>query len=187
VSKVRGEGGFTLIEMVMVMVIMTIVMTGVTTLFVQGSNAEVDMNQRFQTQLHARLALDRLRRDVHCASAATVAATTATLTTSCDASGTIKWCTATAGGRTSLYRQKGATACSSASNKFADYLVSSATYFAFQSQNTSTLAKLYVCIPVNVTPARTVDAYALKDVLVMRNTQRTGSVTTATFPSTCPG
>ena len=67
----RGERGYTLVEMLIVMVIMGIVTTSLTVLFVQGSNAELDMNNRFQAQLTARLALDKMRREVHCASVAT--------------------------------------------------------------------------------------------------------------------
>ena len=39
-------------------------------LFVSASHAQVDMNNRFQAQQNARLALDGLRREIHCASAA---------------------------------------------------------------------------------------------------------------------
>ena len=49
--RVRGEEqGFSLIEMLTVMIIMSVVLTGLTTLFVQGSNAELDMNRRFEAQ-----------------------------------------------------------------------------------------------------------------------------------------
>ena len=33
---------------------------------VSGTNAEVDMNRRFQAQTEARLGLDKLRSEVHC-------------------------------------------------------------------------------------------------------------------------
>ena len=66
--RLRGERAFTMVEMITVMVIMSIVMTGITTVFVQGSNAELSMNSRFQAQANVRLALDTLRKDVHCAS-----------------------------------------------------------------------------------------------------------------------
>jgi len=39
-----------------------------TTLFVSGSRAELDQSNRFQAQQNARLALDKLRREIHCAS-----------------------------------------------------------------------------------------------------------------------
>ncbi|MFI5054438.1 MAG: PilW family protein, partial [Acidimicrobiia bacterium] len=65
-NRLRDERAYTLVEMITVMLIMSIVMTGISTVFVQGSNAELDMNNRFQAQSNARLALDTLRRDVHC-------------------------------------------------------------------------------------------------------------------------
>ena len=46
----RPSGGYTLIEMLTVLVIMGIVIGSLTALFVQASNAEIDMNNRFQAQ-----------------------------------------------------------------------------------------------------------------------------------------
>ena len=69
--RLRDEGGYSLIEMLTVLVVMGIVMTGLGTLFVQGSNAEIDMNNRFQAQTDGRTALDRFRRDAHTACAET--------------------------------------------------------------------------------------------------------------------
>ena len=65
-NRLRAERAYTLVELITVMLIMSIVMTGISTVFVQGSNAELDMNQRFQAQTNARLALDTLRKDAHC-------------------------------------------------------------------------------------------------------------------------
>ena len=69
--RLRGERGFSLIEMLTVMVIMGIVMGEPDHGFVSASNSESDMNNRFQAQLTSRLALDKLRREVHCASVIT--------------------------------------------------------------------------------------------------------------------
>ena len=55
----RNERGHSLVEMLTVLVILEIVIGGLTTLFQQGSNAEIDMNYRFQAQQDARIALDR--------------------------------------------------------------------------------------------------------------------------------
>ena len=71
VKRLRGERAYSMVELITVMVIMSIVMTGISTVFVQGSNAELDMNNRFQAQAHARLALDTLRKDIHCARSVT--------------------------------------------------------------------------------------------------------------------
>ena len=55
--RLRGERGYTLVEMLTVLVIMSVVITSLTTVFVQASNSETDMNNRFQAQLTAKLAL----------------------------------------------------------------------------------------------------------------------------------
>ena len=68
--RLGAESGYSAVEMVTVMAIMGIVMGGLTTLFVQGSNAELDMNRRFAAQQEARLSLDKIRREIHCSSAA---------------------------------------------------------------------------------------------------------------------
>ena len=66
--RLRGEAGYSLVEMLTVLVIMSIVFTGITDIFVSGSKAQADQNNRFQAQLDTRLALDKMRRDIHCAS-----------------------------------------------------------------------------------------------------------------------
>ena len=58
------------------MIIMSVVLTGLTTLFVQGSNAELDMNRRFEAQQDSRVALDKIRREIHCAQGAATNPTT---------------------------------------------------------------------------------------------------------------
>ena len=184
-SRLRGERGYTLVEMLMVMVIMGIVMTSLTTVFVQASNSESDMNNRFQAQLTARLALDKMRREVHCASVASPSGSSSSVTITLPAycktgSGSITWCTRSNGtNRYALYRVVGATCTGGV--KWADYLVpsSSATVcsgalciFNYTVQSTSSLAKLRVDFPVNVKPAKTVEAYELVDDLVLRNSTR---------------
>ena len=65
-----SERGYSLIELLTVMLILSTILGGLTQLFVSGSNAELDTNRRFQAQQSARVALDRMRRDIHCSSAA---------------------------------------------------------------------------------------------------------------------
>jgi len=64
------EEGYSLVELLIVMVILGTVLASLTTVFVSGSNAEIDLNRRFQAQQEARLALDKFRTDIHGASAA---------------------------------------------------------------------------------------------------------------------
>jgi prepilin-type N-terminal cleavage/methylation domain-containing protein len=78
--RLREEGGFTLVELVVVMAILGLVLGGITTVFLSGSRAEFQVNRRFQAQEAARLALAAVRADVH--SACTVVATGDTLTLS---------------------------------------------------------------------------------------------------------
>ena len=90
------------------MVILTVVLTGVTSAFIQGSRAELHANNRFQAQLQATAALDRMRRDVHCAVAASVSSGTLGLT-GCG-SGDVTWCSVSvATSRYALYRKTGTT------------------------------------------------------------------------------
>ena len=184
-SRLRSERGYSLIEMLTVLVIMGIVMSSLTTVFVQASNSETDMNNRFQAQLTAKLALDKMRREVHCASVATPAGSsssvTITLPSYCKTgSGSITWCTRSNGtNRYALYRVVGTTCTGGV--KWADYLVASSTatacsgalcIFNYTAQSSSSLAKLSVDVPVNVKPAKTVELYELKDDLVLRNSSR---------------
>ena len=66
--RIGGEAGYSLVEMLTVMVIMSIVFAGITDIFVAGSKASAEQDRRFQAQLSTRLALDKIRRDIHCAS-----------------------------------------------------------------------------------------------------------------------
>src|SRR3990170_7266626 len=79
-ARLAREGGYSLVEMLTVMVVLAVVMGAISTLLVQGSKAELDMNNRFQAQSNARLALDRLRREVHCASGITPTGASASVT-----------------------------------------------------------------------------------------------------------
>jgi prepilin-type N-terminal cleavage/methylation domain-containing protein len=66
----REEGGYTLFELLTVLAIMGIVLAGLTTSFTAGLSAEAGTIRRAQAQQNARLALDRMRIDIHCASGA---------------------------------------------------------------------------------------------------------------------
>src|SRR5881392_1043907 len=59
------EAGYTVIELIIVMVILTIVLGAIVALFTAGINADADQNRRFQAQQDARLAMDKLRRELH--------------------------------------------------------------------------------------------------------------------------
>ena len=169
------ERGYTLVEMLTVLVIFSTVMAALLTLFIQGTNAELDMNNRFQAQQDARLALDKLRREAHCASAVTVSSAssvTLSLPAYCPTgNGSVTWCTSSLGpSRYGLFRKTGA-ACGATGVRWADHLTS-ANVFAYAAQSPTSLAKLSVDFPINVKPSRTVDLYELKDDIVLRNSLR---------------
>jgi prepilin-type N-terminal cleavage/methylation domain-containing protein len=184
-SRLRSERGYTLVEMLTVLVIMGVVMGGLTTVFVSATNSETDMNNRFQAQLTAKLALDKMRREIHCASVATPtgssSSVTITLPSYCKTgSGSITWCTRSNGtNRYALYRVVGATCTGGV--KWADYLVPTSTatvcsgalcIFNYTAQSMSSLAKLGVDLPVNMRPSMTVERYELIDSIVLRNSTR---------------
>jgi prepilin-type N-terminal cleavage/methylation domain-containing protein len=168
------ENGYTVVELLVVMVILASVMGSLTTLFVQASNAQLDLNNRFQAQQNARVALDKLRRETHCASQASVATSTSvtlTLGSYCPTgNGSVTWCTVGSGSRYGLYRKTGA-ACDTTGVKWADYLTTGAV-FGYTAQSSTSLAKLRVDFPINVKPKKTVESYELVDEIVLRNSVR---------------
>ena len=167
--------GYTLIETLTVMAILSTVLTGLTTLFAAGSKSELEQTRRFEAQLNARLGLDKLRREIHCASAVTptgpATAVTLTLPAQCSGGGgTITWCALGSASRYGLHRSS-AGACDVSDPKYVDYLTSNAV-FDYVAQTTSSLAKLKVSLPVDVTPANSVGAYKLEDAIALRNSSR---------------
>lgn len=165
----QGEGGYSLVEMLVVMIVLTTVLTGITSAFIQGSRAELHANNRFQAQLQANQSLDRLRRDVHCASSASISGSTLSLTCG---STTISWCSVSvATSRYAVYRKLAAT-CDSAGKLYADYLTSAATFTYTASVASTSLAKVHVAFDVNVNPATSVDLFQLSDDIVLRNSLR---------------
>lgn len=173
--RLASERAYTLVEMLTVLVIFGTVMSALLALFVQGTNAELDMNKRFQAQQEARLGLDRLRRDVHCASSiaqGTATSSFVTLTVPCVTGQTVTWCTLGSGQRYGLYRALGSSCSSTTGPRYADHLTTGGV-FSQQVQSTTSLWKLHVDLPVNVAPKHSTEAYELADDIVLRNSTRT--------------
>ena len=136
-AQLAGEEGYSLIELVTVMAILGVVIGGIVALFAAGINADASSNRRFQSQQDARVALDKLRREVH---AACTVSTPNSYNTSLSsvtfyfpsdscASGThsVTWCTSGSGTNYSLYRVV-ATSCTGITQSFADYLRSGSIF-----------------------------------------------------------
>ena len=179
--RLRGEGGTTIVEMLTVMIIMSIVFAGITSVFVAGSKAAADQDRRFQAQLASRLALDKIRRDIHCANDVVTPfkTTEVTLKISTACGGDVSWCTAAVTGysnRYALYRQLG-TSCSSAGTKIADYLTGTSgaapnIFPAFAHDvGCGCLASLQVDFAVSI-KGTAVGAYELTDTIFLRNSTR---------------
>ena len=173
----HDERGFTLIELVTVLGMRVIVMTALSYALIAAQKAEQEMNRRFASQINARIALDQLRREIHCASSvptSSSASITIVLGSRCPSAGagtTVSWCTSGSGTRFALYRLVG-NSCNSTGKKTVDYLTSG-TVFSFAPQSPTTLAVLSVTLPVNTRPASGLPGYRLTDDIVLRNSVRT--------------
>ena len=181
-ARLRCERAYSLVEMLTVLAIASVVLTALVGLFVQGSNAQLDMNRRFEAQQAARLALDKMRREIHCAKGASTAggtgerpSVTLRLASHCKAAiggvdTDVTWCTAAAGTKWSLYRQVGSS-CGTSGVKWAGDLTAS-SIFDYQTHSAAQLARLRVRFPVDIKAGDATPAYALCDVIVLRNSSR---------------
>lgn len=177
----RSERGYTLVEMLVVMSILGVVIAGLTSVFVSGSHAELDLNRRFQAQQEARLAMDKIKVDLHCASAAEVDATAGYLKIAEDNCSTnhVTYCALTSplmSSRYALYRTTNVTStrCTSSDAnmvKVADYLTRSTGLWTFNAPD-GLLEMISIDFPVSVNPTAGRDVYELKDTAVARNSLR---------------
>jgi prepilin-type N-terminal cleavage/methylation domain-containing protein len=135
-----AQDGFTLVEMLVVMVILGTVLAGLTILLTGAISSQTDQTNRAQTQQDARLGLDRMRREIRCASDVTTgsgypaSAVTITLGSYCPTAAgatTVTWCTKDKNGTAppvpgaqpyTLWRYTGST-CSGTGTKWASNLV----------------------------------------------------------------
>ena len=176
-----NERGYTMVEMLVVMSILSIVIGGLTTVFVSGGRAELDLNRRFQSQQEARLALDKIKVDLHCASSAEVDATSGYLKIAednCSATH-VTYCALTdplMSSRYALYRTTNVTATRCTASdvtkvKVADYLTRNTGLWTFSAPD-GLLEMMSIDFPVSVNPNSTRDVYELKDTVVARNSLR---------------
>ena len=178
VRLLREQRGYSLMELLVSMSILGAVMTSVSVLLVSATNSEVDMNRRFQAQTQARLGLDLMRREVHCAMsvspAGASASVTLTIPATCPTSGgntAITWCTVANGAnRWGLWRYPGAS-CSGTGKRYADYVTAS-SIFTYTAQTPDKLAFLNVRLPINIKPSEPRFLYDLTDDIVLRNSTR---------------
>jgi prepilin-type N-terminal cleavage/methylation domain-containing protein len=182
--RLASERGYSLSEMLVVLAILGIVLGALTQLFVSASTAQVDMTRRFEAQQDMRLALDKLRREIHCANGVTGSPPTSSIVISlgsyCPSNGTgadvdVTWCTIGSGSRFSLMRYVGTSTAGCTApggRKEADYLTTDEVFTTYAAPADGGLGKLSVILPVDLTPRNAQASYVLKDDIALRNTLR---------------
>ena len=127
------EGGYTMMEMLVVLVILGVVVGGIVTVFSSGINAEADATRRYQAQSDGRIALDKMRREIHSGCTISTPSNYNTPTNSVtvyvgsdlcvSGANTVTYCTSGSGTNYVLYRIV-ATSCTGATQRVAAYLTS---------------------------------------------------------------
>ena len=160
-AHVAAEHGVSIIELLVTMVIMIVVVTALTSVIVEASKAQVRTSRTAQAQDQGRLALDKLRRELHCANSVSVVNASGTavaagtdgnqiritlggycpsngLTTDAATTVYVTWCTAASTKKTgdfALWRRSSISsqpACAATERMWADYLTT-ATPFCLPS------------------------------------------------------
>jgi prepilin-type N-terminal cleavage/methylation domain-containing protein len=177
----RCERGYSLVELVVVIAILSVVVGTLSTIFVTASHGEQDMSRRVEAQAQARMALDKLRREVRCASSVSPAGPASSITLTMPAqcptahgATTVRWCVLLPPGGTSghysLYRSTGAS-CSTSGVDWADNLRWT-SIFNYSVQSSQSLGSLAISLQTN-TKSTTQGAYNLSDAISLRNSTRT--------------
>ena len=174
----------TIPELLTVMVILSVVMTGIMTVFVGGLHATTDMNERFQAQQNARLALSTMRTEIGSACSATVGAVAGqasgslvtlvepNTSTGCSSGTTqVTWCADSASHALpfALYRLTGAGSCAYNSGTSRVGLLRSNVVFSCATSATAR-PQVGVTLPVDANLRSTAGTYTLTDTITPRNT-----------------
>ena len=170
-----------MIELLAVMAIFLTIVTALTQLFVSGAKAELDANRRFEAQSNARLALDKLRRELHCASGITpgadddgdgnVASISVAIPSQCPSA---NGANTTVVYDTSLVvanRWKLRRTVDGVSVQIADFITND-DLFRYTAPSTASKGLLHVELPINVHPNEGWQTWRLVDDIVLRNTLR---------------
>jgi prepilin-type N-terminal cleavage/methylation domain-containing protein len=176
VMRLAGhQRGYTLLELLTVMSILSVIVGALVTLFLRATNAELDMNRRFQAQGTARVAVDRMRREIHCASQISPTGTSATITV------TVPWQCPTGSHVEGVDTSVIYDVVSAGSQRFqlrrnsvkiADYLTAQNAFDYTAPVAGSSLGKLRVTLPINTEPQNGLKEWRLVADMVLRNTTR---------------
>jgi prepilin-type N-terminal cleavage/methylation domain-containing protein len=186
-----GEHGFTLVEMLVVMAVMLMVLAGITGAYVSAQTAQIDQTRRLDAQENARLALDRMRKDIHCAHGVTdpylndsggwtivMTETNTTGEAECpgllqtNASG-VQWCTIPVAGATNrfqLFRENDPDEqCDGTDATFMTDYLTRADLWASPTCIVGQYPTVEVTMPVDVDPSKAPGSYQLGDEIALRN------------------
>lgn len=188
----RNDDGTTLVELIVVMVIMLVILAGLTDGFASVSHAEVDQTNLANDQQSARQALQRMRLDIHCASAVqgpqladplnptggyimtlTETPSPSGATVGCPGVSTsssgVQWCTNyVSANRYQLFRSE--SACDATSSNFQVDYVTTANIWTSSACTVGQYPTVGVDMPVNRDPVKRPNrTYELKDAIALRN------------------
>ena len=131
---ISAQDGYSAIEMLTVMVILSVIMGGIIAVFVSGLNADADQTRRYQDQQGARVSVVRMTREIHAACTVSTPNTYNTWTNSVtfyfasdncvSGANSVTWCTKASGSAYALYRGVGTT-CAAATTMYADFVTAS--------------------------------------------------------------
>jgi type II secretory pathway pseudopilin PulG len=175
--RLRREGGYTLIELLLVCVVLGTVLASLTVLFVSASKSQVDLNRRYRAQQDARVAVDKVRREVHCANQITPAGVSAGITVQIPSQCPTGATPGTPGGALTdvVYDVVGSGQRFQLRRNtvvIADY-ISEQSAFKYDAPVASTSrGRLRMTLPINVEPTDTAKEWRLVADIVLRNTTR---------------
>ena len=193
--KLGGECGYTLVELLIVLLILLVVIGALADGFASASHTEVDQTHRATDQQSARQALDRMRKDIHCATSANVQQVinpgtglpidawiidlpipAGCLVDLPPTDTSVQWCTASVGGSTTHYALYRAfetapgTSCDAANAEFQVDYVTKSSLWSLPACSGGHVKTVAVDLPVNrdivKNPSRT---YDLQDSIALRN------------------
>jgi type II secretory pathway pseudopilin PulG len=190
-ARLAREEAHTFVEMITTMAMLSFVMAAVAALFVSGLHQQTDMDQRFQAQQNARLALTSMRSDIRNSCVAPVVYSTpasvtplasgvfgakVTLASACSggvATSNVTWCADSSTGAApfGLYRQTGTTCAYNNGVKRADQLKTSAVFAL--STTSGRRPMLALSFPVDANLNTTNGVYTLSDTVMARNSAAT--------------
>ena len=181
--RLAPTDGYTLIELIIVMALLLIVIGVLTDGFASATKAETDQTSRAIDQEAARQTLERITKDIHCASAATVSSTSGGYLLNLTETGGycqgvttgssgVQWCTSSVGGSTTnyaLYRTVSGT-CDAANAIFQESHLTSGNVWSTPTCTSGQLPTVAVNMPVNRDPInRPGRAYTLSVAIALRN------------------